>query len=168
MSASGDRVVTRGDNNLLPDSSTIGPENVLGRVVYICRKGKTINIPGGWQGMARIVPHRASMGLRRYLTALAIIPYHALARSGICRIWLPQGMRTHVTSYMGTDGPELRVMMGERLVGVWCPGYPEWRITPPYKLFLDEKALPPVPKCNRACNIKGASDDGRSDHGPGK
>jgi hypothetical protein len=163
LSVKKDRVVTRGDNNRFPDSSVIGPEKVMGRVISVRRNRRSIKVRGGLAGLAMIVPHRIWLFVRRSTAALAVIPYHAISRSGICRIWLPQSMRPRTMSFNGAGGPELRVMMGKRLVGVWRPGYPEWRIVPPYRLFLDESVLPRIPACDGACSAKGASDDDRSD-----
>jgi hypothetical protein len=151
------KIVTQGDNNPGPDRDPVSPENVLGKVAYARREGKKISVRGGWAGKMSIVPHRVSLKARAVAAVIIVMPYHALARSGIFRALLPGRLKPQIMTIRGSKGPELRVMIGKRLAGKWYMGLPGWQIRPPYKLFIDMRSLPEVPSCGGACSTKGAS-----------
>jgi hypothetical protein len=68
--------------------------------------------------------------------------YYRLARAGIFRPWLPSWMRPRVISFNRGAGTELQLVMGRRVIGKWQEGKSGWNIRRPFRLFVDEAALP--------------------------
>jgi hypothetical protein len=68
--------------------------------------------------------------------------YNELAKVSIFTQLLPAQMRPRVISLNRTAGEELQVLMGRRVIGRLLPGMTRWHIRRPFRLFVDEEALP--------------------------
>ena len=68
--------------------------------------------------------------------------YHRLARAGIFKRWLPKQIEIRVISVNQPEGTELHLRLGRRVIGRWLPGHNGWQIRRPFRLFVDEAALP--------------------------
>jgi hypothetical protein len=68
--------------------------------------------------------------------------YDRLAKSGVFRKILPMQMKKMVISFNRPEGLELQLLMGRRVIGRWLPGTSRWHIRRPFRLFVDEAALP--------------------------
>jgi hypothetical protein len=51
-------------------------------------------------------------------------------------------MKTRAISLSHPAGTELQLLMGRRVIGRWLPGMSGWNIRRPFRLFVDEEALP--------------------------
>jgi len=51
-------------------------------------------------------------------------------------------MRPRVISFNRDAGTELQLVMGRRVIGRWLEGKSGWNIRRPFRLFVDEAALP--------------------------
>jgi hypothetical protein len=51
-------------------------------------------------------------------------------------------MEPKVLSFDRAAGTELQLLIGRRVIGRWPPGKIGWQIRRPYRLFVDEEALP--------------------------
>ena len=135
-------VKTRGDNNNKTDSWILRPEEIIGRVVSTHRGTKSISIHCGRRGMiyARslwFIKH-ANLTISRILHPA----YHWLAASGIFRRALPHGTKPRVFCFMRPNGVEMQLCLGRWIIGRRRPGWGQWQIRRPFRLFLDEASLP--------------------------
>jgi hypothetical protein len=133
---------TRGDACADVDPYLLGPEHIIGQVVYVHRRGKEKRIHGGRRG--RVIGRW--LRIRRALTRGLVVPlrsvYRLLGRSGIFRIWIPARLQPRILAFNRVGGRELHLFMGRRLIGRLEVGDACWRITPPYRLFVNELDLP--------------------------
>jgi hypothetical protein len=133
---------TRGDNNAGEDGWCLGPERVIGRVVAAWRGRRRRRIFGGWAGRLWAYAVRGRRILGRAVSALLRPIYHGLARSGIVRHLVPVFLRPRVVVFRAGGGQRLRLMLGRRVVGEYVPGWRGWRFRRPFRLLVDEAALP--------------------------
>jgi len=135
-------VRTRGDNSLNVDSWVLRPEDIMGRVVSVKRKNKNIMIRRGIWG--RISASTLWILKQINLTASRILhpAYHALVKSGIFRKCLHFFPKTRVLSFNRPEGKEFHLIMANRVIGRRLPGNDGWQIMRPFRLFVDEAALP--------------------------
>ena len=133
---------TRGDNCGHEDDWVLSPEHILGRVVSLQRGNRRLRIFGGLLGHSFAVAIRTTKSITSNLTSLLRPFYQRLARAGVFRRWLPSWMRPRVISFSREAGTELQLVMGRRVIGKWLEGKSGWNIRRPFRLFVDEAALP--------------------------
>jgi hypothetical protein len=51
-----------------------------------------------------------------------------------------------VVAFRRAGGDELRLLVGDRVVGRYDADAGVWRIRAPYRLVIDERGLPPTPR----------------------
>lgn len=135
-------VCTCGDNNAGEDGWCLGPERVIGRVVA-ARRGRCRRwILGGWAGRLWVYALRWRRILGRAASSLLRPAYHGLARTGIVRCLAPASLRPRLVAFRAGEGQRLRLMLGRRIVGEYVPGWRKWRFRWPFRLLVDEAALP--------------------------
>lgn len=139
-------IKTRGDNANVVDPWTLTPDNILGRVTYIQRKGRRRTIFGGFRG--RITAH--SFRCRRLFGAVVSFllrpVYHRLSRSTLLRKMLHGLLKPRVLFFRRIEGMELHLVVGHWLIGRCPPGKDHWEIKRPFRLCVDETLLPrPTP-----------------------
>jgi signal peptidase I len=137
---------TRGDNNNEDDPWCLRPEQVLGKVVSVGAGERTRTIPAGARGCAEATAIRGWNRVRkwtRFRVAHFLYPiYDGLAKSGLLRRCLGKRLTVRVVSYARPTGVELALFLGNRHVGKLEAGAEQWRIRAPWRLFVDETALP--------------------------
>lgn len=133
---------TRGDNNRDIDSAIVHSQNILGKVVAAERNHKVRRIHGGRLGNLVAAAMRARRNFVDTLANALRPSYRRLAESGALLSLLPRAMRPRVVCFQRPTGAELQLMMGGRSIGVLRPGAEVWTILPPFRLFVDERALP--------------------------
>ena len=116
-------IKTRGDNNLYCDPWSVVPEQIVGYVKRAQRGRRWHRIPGGHAGRL------AAMFVRATRCALASLMFRRLPA-------------TKIIAFRRTEGTELQLLMGRRIIGVLAPGESTWVIRWPFRLFLDEASLP--------------------------
>jgi hypothetical protein len=135
-------VRTRGDNNNKTDSWVLRPNEIVGRVISTRRGTKSISIRGGRRGMiyARslwFIKH-ANLTISRMLHS----SYHRFAESGIFNRVLPHTTRPRVLCFTRPNGVEMQLLMGRWIIGRRRPGWEQWQVRRPFRLFVDEASLP--------------------------
>jgi hypothetical protein len=68
--------------------------------------------------------------------------YRMRCLSGIFAPLAPRRMRPRVICFTRLEGPQLRLLIGGRVVGELNQGEAHWSIKPPFRLFIDEASLP--------------------------
>jgi hypothetical protein len=68
--------------------------------------------------------------------------YHGLARTGIVRRLVPASLRPHAVVFGTGERARLRLLLGSRIVGEYVPSWRKWRFRRPFRLLVDEAALP--------------------------
>jgi len=138
-------VRTRGDNSTHVDPWTLSPNDVLGRVVSVKRGKRRLRIIGGVMGQLFSLTYRAVQTIDSTLSYVLRPGYRRLATNGIFRSWLPDQMKPRVISFNRPAGTELQLLLGRCVIGRCLPGKNEWNIRRPFRLFVDEEALPENP-----------------------
>ena len=135
-------VRTRGDNNNKTDSWVLRPDEITGKVVSANRGTKSLSTHGGRRGIlyARslwFIKH-ANLTISRILHPA----YHRLAASGIFRRTLPHGAKPRIFSFTRPNGVEMQLCLGRWIIGRRRPGWEQWQVRRPFRLFIDEASLP--------------------------
>jgi hypothetical protein len=137
-------VCTRGDNNAGEDGWCVGPERVIGRVVAAWRGRSRRQIFGGWTGWLWGHAIRGRRILGRAASALLHPIYHALARTGVVRRLAPASLRPRVVIFGAGEHARMRLLLGRRVVGEYVQRWRKWHFRRPFRLLVDEAALPKV------------------------
>jgi signal peptidase I len=161
ISITPDGVVTKGDNNPSPDIGYLKKEEIVGFVKYSKRGNRFIKIYGGIWGRIFSSTMRVYLTFKRLAMRLLVWPYNIMARSGICRVFVPARMKPRIVSFKQPEGMESRLLMGKRVIGKLSPRDKNWIIYPPYKLFVNETNL--TPKNNHSDNNVTSCDKSSSD-----
>jgi hypothetical protein len=145
VSVSSNGIKTRGDNCNQVDPWVLSPDHIVGRVVSAQRGKRRLRVFGGLLGHSLAVAIRAIKSIDSNLTSLLRPFYQRLAKAGVFREWLPGWMKTKAIYLNHPAGTELQLLMGRRVIGRWLPGKSGWNIRRPFRLFVDEEALPENP-----------------------
>lgn len=138
-------VYTRGDNNTWEDGWCLGSERVIGRVVAAWRGRRRRRILGGWAGRLWGYAIRERRILGRVVSMLLSPVYHGLARSGIVHALMPASFKPRVVLFGTGESARMRLLLGRRIVGEYVPDWRKWRFRRPFRLLVDEAALPKSP-----------------------
>jgi signal peptidase I len=133
---------TQGDANPRLDAGELRQEDIVGRAVSVERNGKVLPVKGGIAGRLLSAVIRA---FRRcdHLAAHVLNPcYRGLARSGHFRALLPPSLRPRVIMYDRDGQREMQLVLGRRIIGRRPAGADSWTIRRPFRIFVDEQALP--------------------------
>ena len=142
ISVDSNGIRTRGDNCNQPDGWVLSPDCILGRVVTAQRGNRRRRIFGGSLGRLFAEKMRVIHAMDSCVSRLLRPAYEELARVGIFIRLLPAQMRPRVISFNRDAGIELQLVMRRRVIGRWLPGRTGWSIRRPFRLFVDEEALP--------------------------
>jgi len=136
------RIMTRGDNNNEMDPWVLRPEDIIGRVVFGKRKNRRTTVWNGKEGLllARILWIKKWVDSR--IAGIFRPVYRRLAKSGLFHGWLSPFMTTRIFYFNRPDGTELQLVIGRWVIGKRPPKAERWRIRPPFRIFVDEAALP--------------------------
>jgi hypothetical protein len=146
-------LVTKGDNLAFVDDWTLKPGDVLGQVVAIHRSGCTLPVPR--QVPASLYFLKGRRWCDRAVSRLLQPVYHRLARSGLFQGRLGRWMKPEVLYFSRADGPEWQLWLGKLMIGQKLPHQSHWTIRRPFRLFVDEAALPHQPP-DSSCGEVGA------------
>ncbi len=140
---------TKGDNNNHLDSWILQPEDIIGRVVSAKREDRIFAVHGGFRGtiVARMIRvkkriDRIISGIRRLLYKILHPVYRRLSQSGIFRKILPRQFKPRILCFKRPEGTEMQLLIHNRIIGRRCPGWDDWQIRRPFRLFIDEESLP--------------------------
>ena len=133
---------TKGDANSDIDSLTLKQEHIIGRAVSVEREGRVIPVAGGIAGRLLNSSIRA-FRKSDHLASHVLHPcYRGLARIGLFRALLPPALRPKVISFERDGAREMQLVLGRRIIGRRPAGAGAWTIRRPYRIFVDEQALP--------------------------
>ena len=135
-------VCTQGDGNDFMDAYVVPGSAILGRVTHVTRNGKRHVVYGGPCGRIVGVSARLYRVVSRRLVR-SLRPVYASCSGCLAFPWLLKRMNFRIIQYSRCGRPsELHLFMGNRCIGRLLPHQTGWRITPPFKLLVDEKTLP--------------------------
>ena len=135
-------VRTQGDANPCRDSGEVRQEDIVGRAVAVEREGRVIPVAGGLAGRLLAACIRA---LRRcdHLVSYVLYPcYRAVDRSDLVRAILPPALRPRVVAFERNGARKMQLILGKRIIGRRPAGANAWNIRWPFRVFVDERALP--------------------------
>jgi signal peptidase I len=133
---------TKGDANPCRDTGNLRQEDIVGRAVSVERNGKVTPVAGGIAGRLLAALIRA-FRKSDHLASHVLNPcYRGLARIGLFRALLPPALRPRVITFERDGAREMQLVLGRRIIGRCAPGDAKWKIKRPFRLFVDEKALP--------------------------
>jgi signal peptidase I len=141
ISTGKDGIKTRGDNNNLPDSWLLMPEDIIGKVIEAERNGVKRKVSGSAEGYIK----------GNILHILRITKFYFIKIFRPLYLWLsgknPAGSLLHkwgmlrIISIKKEDKKELQLLLGNLVIGRLLPGREKWHIRRPFRLIVDEKRL---------------------------
>ena len=149
LSVDSQGIRTVGDNNDSVDPWVLTPDDIVGRVVSTRRKNKDITIHGGTRGRLTLPALRTIKRANLTVSRILHPAYHWLARSGIIRRALSPLIKTQTLYFKRPNGVEIQILMGQRVVARRPPDWDSWQIPRPFRLLIDETALPEVPETGK-------------------
>ena len=135
-------IITRGDNNNTNDSLILKSEDIIGRVVSAKRRNKTFRVHGGKTGVLLSIKLRVRKLLANGISSALRPAYHWLISAGLFHRWLSPLVKMKILYFHRPNGTEMQLLLGRRVIGRRMPGTNKWRITRPFRLFIDESSLP--------------------------
>jgi hypothetical protein len=141
VSTRGGAIVTQGDNNTTPDAMTFSRADVVGKVTHACGDRGRRRVVGGLRGRVRARVLRLRRVVHGGLRTLLRPVYKVLELPAWAGL-LPRPAGLRVISIRRESGEEHKLLWGRRTIGRRLPGESRWRIRRPFKLFVDETALP--------------------------
>ncbi|MFQ5923170.1 MAG: hypothetical protein ACE5M4_10030 [Anaerolineales bacterium] len=133
---------TRGDNNPHEDPWLLDPTDITGKVVAVWRGHRERRVAGGLPGRIQATLARAGRPLDRSIGHIFRPFYNFLVERGIVRRLLPSSLKPRVVSYRSDSGRQLRLQYRRRIIGEFNSRSGQWSIRRPYRLLVDENALP--------------------------
>ena len=135
-------ISTLGDNNNQEDILLLQPKSIKGQVVAAWRGQKRRKIAGGLQGLLmshwlrwrRVIDH----GISPLLHPL----YQTFSRWGLIARVLPAQFRPRVVVFNILGREQLKILLGQRIIGQYDNLRHRWHIQRPYKLFVNEMMIP--------------------------
>ena len=133
---------TKGDANPCRDAWELRQEDIVGRAVSVERGSRVIPVAGSLAGRLIAALIRA-FRKSDHLASNVLSPcYRGLARSGLFRALLPPALRPRVITLERDGQREMQLVLGRRIIGRRTGGEAGWTIRRPYRIFVDEQALP--------------------------
>jgi signal peptidase I len=136
-------LMVQGDSNLQPDLTIVTEENFVGKVSYILRGERIINVHGSIIGLICFRIIRAIMVtwslLGLIIRKLGRWPYDRLRRTNwIARIWRPKIQKMKI---MTEKGPLIKYMVNNRTVGEYWLENGKFTCRKPYDLILNSQKI---------------------------
>jgi hypothetical protein len=136
-----DGIRTRGDNCFAADDWLLSPDDIIGFVSAVRRRGRRRLILGGMVGSVSSLVLMAGVFAKWIVRPAARRMYLRLGSprwfSGI----LLAAPGTRCVSFKRISGTELQFLIGRHVVGMRSASDHRWRISPPFRLLLDETSL---------------------------
>ena len=135
-------IITRGDNNSANDPWILKSEDIIGCVVSAKRRNKTFRVHGGKTGVLLSIKLRVQKLVANGISSALRPAYHWLISAGFFPRWFSPLKRVKILYFHRPNGMEMQLVLGRRVIGRRMPGTNKWRITRPFRLFIDESSLP--------------------------
>lgn len=133
-------LITKGDNNLKPDSEVASNDNLVGLIVAFGRHSHIYSARGGLPGL--IYAHLVHLGnyIWMLIKRLGRRVYRKVQQSGlIAKVWRPTLNRIHI---MTDEGPLVKYRFGTRTVARWWPQQKRFDVIKPFDLVLSAPEAP--------------------------
>jgi hypothetical protein len=135
-------IITRGDNSNTNDPWILKSEDIIGRVVSVKRRNRTLRVHGGKTGVLWSIILRIKKLLANGISSGLRPAYHWLINTGLFHRWLSSLVKMKILYFHRPNGTEMQLVLGRRVIGRRMPGTNKWLITRPFRLFIDESSLP--------------------------
>jgi hypothetical protein len=135
-------VRTQGDANPCRDTGEVQQKQILGHAVYVEREGRLLPVRGGLAGRLSVACIRAFRKCDHLFSYVLCPCYRGLARGGVFRAILPSALRPRVITFERDGAREMQLVLGKRIIGRCPAGAGTWTIRRPFRIFVDEQALP--------------------------
>jgi SynChlorMet cassette protein ScmC len=135
-------ISTLGDNNTREDTFLLQPKDIQGQVVAAWRGQKRRKIAGGLQGRWTSHQLRWRRVLDRGVSPLLHPLYYALSHWGLIARLLSVPFRPRVVVFQTQGRDQFQLLLGQRIIGRYDNRKRQWQIQRPFRLFVDERALP--------------------------
>jgi hypothetical protein len=138
----GDRLITRGDDNSINDLEPIHFEEVIGKVEAIENGNRKLRVAGGRKGLIMARVRWEFSQFYRWGRKLIGHPYQLLRLSGIVpKIWKPEISQV----YLQTEhGVLIKYLYKQQSIGVWDQSLQRFECRKPFDLVI------PCPKDSQA------------------
>lgn len=136
------RIRTRGDNNISIDPCVLNPEHIIGRVISARRGKRNVKVFCGPMGRAIATGLWIAKLSKLLIHKMSHPVYQWLVQSGIFRNFLAYYFKTRILCFRRSNGIELQLLLGQRIIGRHFSGNSRWGISPPFRLLVDEVSLP--------------------------
>lgn len=133
---------TRGDNNRQIDPWVLAPRDVVGRVTHASGPRGTRVIAGGLPGHARARSLHLLHACLAPIGAIVRPLYRYLAAAGTLRRFVSLDAKVRVIAVSRAGAAEHKLLWGSRVIGRCVAPAGTWEIRRPFRLFVDEAALP--------------------------
>jgi signal peptidase I len=135
-------VLTRGDNNTCVDPCVLEHSRIIGQVMFARSGDKWRRIYGGTLG--RVIGNLMNVRnlIDRRLSAVLNARAHGPSRLKKVGTWIMSRMQTRIVRFSASGGSELQMLLGSHLIARLPAGRDRWVIRRPFRLFIDEAALP--------------------------
>jgi SynChlorMet cassette protein ScmC len=134
---------TRGDNNRQEDLDLLQPGDIFGKVLSAQKGPRRRRIAGGRIGVMVGYWCWLRFFINKYVSRLTHGAYSGLAKIDLFRYLLPNGLRYRVFIFRSHKRYFIRLILGKRVIGTFNTKELRWRIRRPFRLFVNEDALPP-------------------------
>jgi signal peptidase I len=132
---------TRGDNNRRLDPWFLQPAEIIGQVVAAWRGQTRRKISGGFSGqLKRALTRQMRVLVRRIASFLRPI-YQTLVHAGIMSRLMPSCFKPRMVIFRTHGHNQIRLLLGKQMIGHYDIRFQQWRIRPPFHLFVDRSVL---------------------------
>lgn len=135
-------VLTRGDNNTRVDPCVLEHSRIIGQVIFAQSGDKWRRVYGGTVG--RVIGNLMNVRnlIDRRLSAVLNAKAQGPSRLKMVGTWILSRMPTRIVRFEARGGSEWQVLLGSHLIARLPAGRDRWVIKRPFRLFVDEAALP--------------------------
>lgn len=132
-------IITRGDASAYEDAGMVTDHNLMGRVCYKTRGGRTRRVHGGHIGLWRGLLLHFYWGMRRRAVRIIQPFYGRLKGSGfIGRIWQPEITRVCVNT---RDARTIQFLYKNRVIARYWPEQGRFECRKPWDLVIKDSSL---------------------------
>jgi signal peptidase I len=137
-----DGIRTRGDNNPTGDPWVLQAGDIVGRVTAAQRGARRRVVHGGRRGPMVLRFVRLGRGIRRHAGPIPHALYNFVAGLGPFDRLLPVRLRPRLVRFDFRYRVFLKLLSGTQTVGQYDDRLQRWHIRRPFRLLVDEQALP--------------------------
>lgn len=142
VSVAPEGIRTRGDNARADDPWLLSPADITGQVVAVRRGDTRQPVAGGRAGLAMAGVMRRRFEAAERVTRAVQPIYRFVARWDVLRRLLPARFRPRIVLYRRGQSCQAHILIDRRVIGRWDGPRRRWQIAQPFRLLIDDTALP--------------------------